>query len=562
MGWDGHKVAAIIAVLLFMLLPVAAPVHADVGVVGRPFGVCVMPLPPHPSPDRLLRSGGAFNCTRPQASFGSGDFLVRSEPVRIADGERVRVASLWQERSDLYLLYADGAVRRLRGTAVDTTRRIQMGAMIEYQPPRRGVPVTRLLWDVRGATNLRGLVLGSSIVSPEQSISSNLAIGAIYAAFAGLCVALLSYNIALWAVLRYRFQLTYCVMVAALLANAASASGALAWAMPDIQNMTRMRINYVTLALCAVAALAFARGYLGRKVFAGWLGRVAVVVAASILGSASLFALLAPWHAQLLDRVYALSFSGLVLLSVAVIGRALAVRGRDAWLFTLAWATPLALATLRTAGNFGLVGWHFWLDHSTVLAMAAEALLSSLAVAHRVLGLARERDEARAAEARAWALADADPLTGLLNRRAFLTRAIGRPGTQTLLIVDVDHFKQVNDAIGHDGGDQVLRAAARAIMAAAPADALVARIGGEEFAILADAAVPLDPRAVLDTLRAQAMPFDVRVTASIGVCSGPLVTEPDWKALYRGADHALFDAKADGRDRARRAPAPLLMRAA
>jgi PleD family two-component response regulator len=47
------------------------------------------------------------------------------------------------------------------------------------------------------------------------------------------------------------------------------------------------------------------------------------------------------------------------------------------------------------------------------------------------------------------------------------------------------------------------------------------------------------------------MPFDLRVTASIGACTGPLMKEADWKALYRGADRALFEAKADGRDRAR-----------
>ena len=72
------------------------------------------------------------------------------------------------------------------------------------------------------------------------------------------------------------------------------------------------------------------------------------------------------------------------------------------------------------------------------------------------------------AKSRARLLADADPLTGLLNRRAFLEQAIGRPGAQTLHLIDIDHFKAVNDTLGHDGGDEVLRVFARTLRAAVP----------------------------------------------------------------------------------------------
>jgi diguanylate cyclase (GGDEF)-like protein len=187
------------------------------------------------------------------------------------------------------------------------------------------------------------------------------------------------------------------------------------------------------------------------------------------------------------------------------------------------------------------------------MAMTLEALISALAVAYRIRLLSRERDDARIQEAAARLLADTDPLTGLLNRRAFLREAIGRTGDQTLLIADIDHFKRVNDTLGHDGGDEVLRLFARALKAAAPAEALVARIGGEEFAIVAAIEAGLEPEPILARLRAERMPFDLTVTASIGTCSGPLETEAQWKLLYRFADRALFDAKAEGRDRARTA---------
>jgi diguanylate cyclase (GGDEF)-like protein len=128
------------------------------------------------------------------------------------------------------------------------------------------------------------------------------------------------------------------------------------------------------------------------------------------------------------------------------------------------------------------------------------------------------------------------------------------------MLTDIDHFKRVNETLGHDGGDEVLRVFARVLRQAAPG-ALIARMGGEEFAILSPADRAVTPDAILAKLRSARMPFDLTVTASIGACTGPLATESDWKAMYRRADRALFDAKQAGRDRARFAP-PSAVRAA
>ncbi len=153
------------------------------------------------------------------------------------------------------------------------------------------------------------------------------------------------------------------------------------------------------------------------------------------------------------------------------------------------------------------------------------------------------------------ALATTDPLTSLANRRSFRERLeaecarSARAGIPLgLALVDLDHFKRVNDTHGHQAGDAVLRELARRLRRCARREDIVARIGGEEFAWLL-------PEADLDAAmeaaerlrrRIAGEPFAIvgRITASIGVAT--LQAGPD--ELVRDADRALYRAKDGGRD--------------
>ncbi len=545
-------------VLLWLFAPVAlmlgaGAAHAQAGSVGEPLHVCIARADAAMAPPALFAAPERFRCGGRQAEWGPGDFWALSEPIHVAGAQaiQVRIASLWQDRVTLYALHADGTIDRIVTDGHDATRSLQLGAIIANTISLQGrAPLVRLLWHVEGAANLRGILVAPRIATVAEGARANMAMAALYACFAGLCLALLVYNLALWAALRHRFQLAYCAMVAALLAYTFSSSGALAWAFPDILNNDRLRINYLLLAGSSAAALAFARSFFEERVFAAWLARACKATIAALLGTTAAFAALAPWHIGLLDRLCALSFVALLLLTVPVMWRAWRLKSNYLWLFALSWAAPIVFAGVRLASNLNIIAWHFWIDNSTIAAMAIEALLSSVAIAYRIRLLSRERDAAIRHEGEARALADTDPLTGLFNRRAFLREAIGRAGGQTLLLADIDHFKRVNDTIGHDGGDEVLRRFARVLRAAVPEGALVARIGGEEFAVIAGDGAGLDPDRILARLRAERMPFDLTITASIGGCTGPLATESDWKHLYRSADSALLDAKTCGRDRA------------
>ena len=156
------------------------------------------------------------------------------------------------------------------------------------------------------------------------------------------------------------------------------------------------------------------------------------------------------------------------------------------------------------------------------------------------------------------ALATVDELTGVWNRRAFQTeaeRAVARHQRNgepfVLAILDIDHFKQVNDDFGHDAGDSALRSVANALQAGVRLGDFVGRLGGEEFGIFLTGLEPGGDRAalsrLLSTIRNTCSVGDRSITASIGfVCSADGLLYQD---LFKRADIALYRAKAQGRDR-------------
>ncbi len=552
MGWTVHL--RILVALLAMMVGAdrMAPAHAA---AGRPLAVCLAPAAPGMTARGNFEHPGRFDCVRAQHRWRSGSFWVLSAPLN-AQAERrelnIRFASLWQKRIDVYFLYADGTILRSGFTSATAGRHLQLGAILSLPIPyRAAAPPVRILWHVEGAVNLRGVVLGAEIATDAQNAASETMLAALYGAFAGMALALIVYNLALWGALHQRFQLVYCCLVLALLAYAASSSGAVMRLWPMLDNNDRLRLNSYLLAASSILAIGFARSFFGAKVFTPRLARATEAAMAMVAISTMSCALLPVRYILATDRAVAIGYLALIGLVPAILWQAYRTRSNYLWLFAMAWGAPIVFAGLRLASSVGLLAWSFWLDNSTIVSMMLEALLSSFAIAYRIRVLSRERDNAREQEIAARLLAATDPLTGLLNRRAFLEQSIGRAGGQRLLLVDIDHFKRVNETIGHDGGDEVLRVVARALRASVPAEALVARLGGEEFAILVPAGTSISATAVLDRLRSERMPFDLSVTASIGICTGPLAREHDWKSMYRSADRALFEAKAAGRDRVR-----------
>ena len=211
--------------------------------------------------------------------------------------------------------------------------------------------------------------------------------------------------------------------------------------------------------------------------------------------------------------------------------------------------TPL-VATLPWSPTNRVFG-SVWL---TVISF--EALLFTISIAFILLAMAKERTELRHRNA-----AMLDPLTGIANRRSFLEEAAalgkrqGTPRHAAVLLIDLDHFKSINDRFGHAIGDRVLELFADTAQQALRASDLIGRLGGEEFAaIIYD--TPEDKALVVaERLRTtfeeathDVDGHEVKATVSIGMvhCQTPLADVP---SVLAQADQALYFAKERGRNR-------------
>jgi diguanylate cyclase (GGDEF)-like protein len=541
-----------LAIALLMVFWPFAVARADVGL---PIRTCILPIASGQTPSALFAAPQRFDCTRDPSSYDAGDFWVMSQPLPIVPGDprdqlSVSFASAWQDATTLYFLYADGSIRRVSYTSATTSPYLRLGAMIAVPIPREESRPVRVLWEVHGAANMRGVVRGAKIEHYSQARAAEASLGLVYGIIMGLVVGLGVYNLALWPALRQPLQPIYCLLLFFITGYTLSSSGLIGQWLPGLDNNERHRLNAIMLGGVALTLVVFARHFFERKVFEKWLDQWAIVTFVLVALPNIAFALLAPYWIRTLDMAVVMGFLILLVFLVAVLVNAWRHRSNFLWAFAIAWGTPIVLAMFRVLHALHLIEWRPWIDQSTVLSMGAEALIASLGVAYRIYLLSRERDLAREDERVARRLAETDPLTGLFNRRAFLDQAIGRSGPQTLILADIDHFKRINDLLGHDGGDDVLRIFAKALAGALGPDMLVARIGGEEFALLADAARAPDADTLLACLRAATYPTGAKVTASLGLCTGPMRNEEDWRLVYREADQALFAAKNGGRDRA------------
>lgn len=377
---------------------------------------------------------------------------------------------------------------------------------------------------------------------------------ALLAMIAGMLVIPLVFDLCFYAVLRERFLLLHAVMVASMSGYLAFSGGlALAFARPSIDFVAIAGPFFFVIG--AAASAFFLLEFLESDALPRTMRRLLKVTAWwSVLvpgGMALQFDAIQPID----NRGYFFGFLPVLLVFVAVIVVALVRRSRAVRLVALAWVPILLCSAERILRGIGVYAGPAYLDQLMFFAFALEVVVVWFAVSRRFMAIKEDRDQARLEVRLLGQLSERDPLTGLLNRRAIEDRfaALVENGYRTIAVLDLDHFKAVNDSHGHAVGDEVLRACGR-VFTGTP-DLLPVRMGGEEFLLMARGA---EAQSTIERLRlalsahiAREVPaLEELVSASMGIVQIPAdAAKVRFADVYAQADKLLYDAKAAGRNR-------------
>jgi diguanylate cyclase (GGDEF)-like protein len=540
---------------------------------------------------RLMGANGAFKPLpegRTAFGFQTGAFWLHARIVnRNPEEPRWLLVQRYalSDHVDLYMRYPDGRIREMRGgDALPFSAR-----SIPHRDPNfmLELPLEQPVDVLVRVQSDSSMQVPLNLHTPSAFISLSRDSHFIMGLYYGILLALFTYNLVLWLSLRDSSYFWYLFHISAFGLVLFTLNGfAFEYLWPD---STWMADKAVPLSICLalIGMQQFARDFLelphrfprGNKI------SLAIIGFFVVLGIASLWL---PYRIStpVASRAVLLGVLWIVIATIVVLRRGYA----PARLFLLAWGMFLLGTSLFTVLAFGLVPKNLFTEYSVQIGSALEMLLLSIALGYRYASLRNENERIvseanlqlerkvaqRTQEVRSalMQLEDAhrrlrdssrrDGLTGLYNRTHFhdafdRTLEDCREGDtpMSLLMIDLDHFKQINDRHGHLAGDDCLRWAAQRIGQALRnhENALLARFGGEEFVVALPGYDLPQAIAVAEQLRQRLVEepcisgeIPIRVSASFGVHTVDAAQIADASAVLAAADHALYSAKASGRD--------------
>lgn len=529
-------------------LPVEAFCHASTAI-------------PAPRDDHAVPGG--FFCTGKPADYQHRSLWLLATSLRLTDAGSNPVLMVHSSRFDRLLVgfrYADGHVVWQDVRSGNYGGHWRLGGQIAFQAPLRDAPLAGIV--LRFDRLASAQVLRIRLVRADDAGLQTAALAGLVGATLMLLVIGALYNITLAIAVRRAFPAFQGAWSAAIALWGAMWSQLHLFVVPQMAGTITAQIC-TTLACTVLMLTAFSLvsaaepGTIPRAV-----RRLALLLALAtgVLGVP--LGLMRSGAIELVANIEGIIFA--LLVAVLIIGFAIAWRRGSAMArsFAVAWGPPLVV--MAGSGYLGTDRW-FWGGGAQMLVLLAAAWQTvwlSIAETRRFAAMRLERDRALAAQAVAHDQARRDPLTGVSNRLGFVERvapllARARNAEEpdvALLLIDIDRFKAINDAYGHDTGDAVLIAVARRLARWDGAAQVVGRLGGEEFGIMVGGMGRFAAFAFAESVRQAIAACDlgeaargVSLTISIGMAmAAPADT---FATLYRAADAALYTAKREGRDR-------------
>lgn len=446
---------------------------------------------------------------------------------------------------------ADGSAVTYSAVSADLVPRGHMTMALAL--PEAGTPARRITVMVTGPTAiplLRAMRLNPA-VTPVLG-TEQLLLGVL----CGVLLVPLFFNLALYRALRDRFLVWHVAVVAFMLAHTLVTSGLVALLVP-VPVGTVSTLIAVTFCGGVASAIMLASDFIEPDKLSPLHRRALQLTALWTVLNVTMFIATVDWLQSYAIDAYFTNW----LPVIAVLGWCLTAayrRDSRAVKFLIASWLPLILASLWQIGDTILSGQGepAGLFLAQRIAIGLEVLIGSIGIADRFIQLRRDRDDTQVLASEMARLAERDALTGLLNRRAIERQftALRRSGFATLAVLDLDHFKAVNDRHGHTMGDMVLQAVAAAL--ANERDVLAVRLGGEEFMLLLRGNQPTQRaehlrQAITARVANEVTGLDRPVTASMGLVEIPAEVMPHatFASIYARADGLLYQAKRSGRNR-------------
>ncbi len=514
---------------------------------------CVFAGPRSESPAALLGGKRSISCAKRAENVSAPTTYALFNRLNIAtDG-----AELLELRHNTYqvvdeqvwLRYADGTVKRSPTHLRDAQHGYSPGMLVYALPPSKA-RLTALLIVAEGMQHQRGIATNAEVLTHSQRVHDDAVAMIVFAMLAGAIFALLAYNLALYKALKYRFILAYCISANMVLLVGFLWIGGIYYLYPAISVVTELSLALLCVAFFVMSLAYFLYNFIEREHLDVRLMRIIVCFALSAILMSVTRLVNYPFAWRWVDGIYYGSIAAALIGMIICAGIARRRGSRSAQYFLVAWSIPIGAALARGVWGLGVFDLSsVFAEISPIFIMTLESMTSAIAISWRIGQLRAERDEALSSKELFQALAETDGLTGLLNRRTFLERA--REGVQfkQLILIDIDDFKSINDTFGHDVGDQVIVAVARALEAESSEYCLVGRMGGEEFGVILHDLAPFLAQRMCDAISQIDVVPGVLVTASAGVAIGPINSAEEWRELYIAADVALYQAKRTGRNR-------------
>jgi diguanylate cyclase (GGDEF)-like protein len=500
------------------------------------------------------REGKFVACDTPILTFGMGSrpvwiaFEVKNDTVA-QQLRRLDVETSWLDKLDVYFLTDDKTV---------ASYELGDSKPFSLRPIKRRFFEIDHIFPVGSSRVLMRIETSDPIVVPiflrtvDESLSAEVWQNYSYGVLYGFLLGLMAFNLMLYATLKSKNYLFYSAYLASyLLLNIVYTGHGFTWLWPE-QTWFQYMFPPFSMVMYALGGLLFAAQFLNTRVnFPRWHKSI-IWLSFLVVVSLVILPIMGLKSAQM---AMAFTFVFVFCAIMPVLG-VISLRSgyMPARYFLYGASVAMTGAFFTDLSVAGVLPFNELTYRASELGMMVDAILFSLALAYQYRIIQEEK-------VRAEGLARIDPLTGLCNRRAFyeITKtywnsAIRNDRDATVVMLDVDHFKHVNDTYGHDNGDKVLIAIASVLTQSARESDVVARWGGEEFILFlpetscAEAIILAERlRVSISQLRVDYQGGCISFTSSFGVAqrTDAFTTIDELIVL---ADKLLYLSKKEGRN--------------